>query len=114
MVHFGRRGGSSISPLTVSRQKAKNAKALPRSLYTDSPTLFHQDATVLSLVSYVPRLSSLRISALSLVLRGLAFLFRLVCVEKLLNMVEDSAADHKVAVRQFPPFLTVVLLTDLV
>jgi hypothetical protein len=116
VVHFGRRGGSSISSFTDSRQKAKNAESLPRSrsLYTDSPTLFHQDDTVLSLATNIPRLTSLRISALSFVLRGLAFLFRLVCMEKLLDMVEHNAADNKAAVRQIAPFLDVVLLADLV
>jgi len=114
VVHFGRRRGSSISPFTVSRPKVKYAKSLPKSLYTDSPTLFHRDASVLSIASYIPRLSLLWICALSFLLRGLAFLFRLIHMEKLLDMVEHNAADHKAAVRQFPPFLAVVLLADLV
>lgn len=97
VVYFGRRGGSSVSPSTVYHQKAKNLKS---SLYAEPPTLCRQDDTVLP---DMPRLSSFWISALSFVLRGLAFLFRLIAVEKLLDVVEDNAADHETAVRLLLP-----------
>lgn len=110
VVYFGRRGGSSGSSSTAYRQKAKKANSSPR--FTKSPTLFHQDDTVSPLVSYMHRFPSFWVSALSFVLRGLAFLFRLIAMEKLLDVVEDNAADHETAVSLLAPFQSVVLSAD--
>jgi hypothetical protein len=84
---------------SVLHQEAKNEKRSPKSLYSESPTLFYQDDTALPPASHMPRLSCFWVSALSFILRGLAFLFRLIHIEELLDMVEGKTTEQAAAVR---------------
>jgi hypothetical protein len=80
--------------------------------YSESATLFHQDETVSSLGLNTPRLSYFWIGALTFGLRVLAHLFRLICMEKLLDMVENNITEQRAAVRIYssPHFLDRLIL----